>query len=240
MNLGYTIISVDESRADTKEDLRKQMWLPEVTDIEFVDARPEGVIDQTVEDNRLKITGNKFHCGELGVWFSQINCWKWLANSDLDGLIVLEDDAVVLPDAEYIFNAIVSLLPENWDFVVLRVPDDQLNDYYYNRTFFPDGGWRMNSLTRFTKTQSPHYLGNDLLATAYQGYSCVATLYSREGAKKLLDLVDEHGLYTPVDCFLFLENNKKALRGFAPLPQVAPMFTMLEHGTITRHTGMYN
>ncbi len=57
------------------------------------------------------------------------------------------------------------------------------------------------------------------MARAYQGYCCVATLYSPSGARRLLEIAGEKGMYTPVDCFLFQEaHGKNAVRAYAPTP----------------------
>lgn len=241
MKAAYTIITVDDSRADLKRALRERMrgYLPEISDIDFVDARKIDV-DAELQRRGLAVNG-KFHIGEIGVWLSQINAWEYIANQDeYDAVIVFEDDAVVCPEFELIFQFVWAELPKSFDFMALAVPADQLVDYYYDRTFTEHGRWELNSNMRKHLHYSDHYIGSRFVAKAYQGYSCVATMYSKAGAQKLLDLVKEHGLNAPVDCFIFNMHHTGPLNGYAMMPTVKNVVTFEEKGTIARATGMYN
>jgi GR25 family glycosyltransferase involved in LPS biosynthesis len=241
VNIGYSILSVDESRVSLKNEIHSQLQKYPFVEVDCVDGRVEGTIEEWLSNNpeiEIKDT-SAFHLGELGVWFSQINSWKVAADSELDAIMVLEDDAVILPEFHEFFPLFVDNLPADFDFAAVAVPPDQGIDYLYDRIFDAHGGWSLISEMRLQKETSPHYIGNDYTATAYQGYSCVATLYSKAGAARLLDLVKRLGIYTPVDCFLFMEHFKGNLSGFAPLPTIPQMITFTELGTIARSTGMY-
>jgi GR25 family glycosyltransferase involved in LPS biosynthesis len=239
MNLAYTIISVDDSRAELKSSLREELSIPEVTDIPFVDGRNHDEINALIDEYDCSVKG-RFHYGELGVWFSQLNCWQWLAGSGNEALIVFEDDAVVAPGFEDKLDDFLKELPVDFDFFSLFVPVDQLSDYYYDRRFLSDGGWELNSSNQKRFTNSIHYINNPLVSTAYQGYSCVATMYSRKGAEKMISLFESKGIYTPVDCFLFLERNLGNLNGYSPTPTAPKLAWFVEKGTIARSTGMYS
>jgi GR25 family glycosyltransferase involved in LPS biosynthesis len=237
MKLAYTIVSIDESRGETKRAIRERMaFLPEVTAIEFVDGRDAAKLGPHLRG--FEDVGGDLHDGELGVWFSQINCWRHLAGSDLEALIVLEDDAVVDPAIELALGSFLANVPAGWDFVTLNVPADQKQDYFYDRGFSSDGTWHFVSEKRHSLQSSPHNLGNPIMATAYQGYSCVAIVHSRAGARKLLQLVGK-AIRDPVDCFIFKEHHKGNLRGYAPKPYIRDFVTHQEHGTIARATGLH-
>lgn len=237
MKLAYTIVSIDESRAGTKRAIRDRMaFLPEITAIEFVDGRVAAKLDPLLRD--FEEVAGRLRDGELGVWFSQINCWRHLAGSDLDALVVLEDDAVVDREIELALTRFLANVPAGWDFVALNVPADQKQDYFYDRRFSSDGAWHFVSQKRYTLESSPHNLGGPIMATAYQGYSCVAIVYSRAGARKLLQLVGK-AIRDPVDCFIFKEHHKGNLRGYAPKPHIRDFVTHREHGTIARATRLH-
>lgn len=237
MRLAYTIVSIDESRAETKRAIRERMaFLPEITAIEFVDGRDRTRLDAHLGDYE-HVSGD-LHDGELGVWLSQINCWRYLAGSDLDALVVLEDDAVVDREIELALGRFLAYVPAGWDFIALHVPPDQKHDYLHARRIDPDGTSRFVRRDAYSLESSPHNLGNPIMATAYQGYSCVAIVYSRAGARRLLGLVGRT-IRDPVDCFVFKEHHRGNLRGYAPKPYIRDFVTHREHGTIARATRLH-
>lgn len=234
MRVAYTIVSIDDSRAGTRQAIRSRMaFLPEATGIEFVDGRNAAKLDERLRGYQA---GAHLHDGELGVWFSQINCWRYLARSDLDALLVVEDDAEIDAGIEFAMDRFMERLPAGWDFLALHVPQDQKQDYFYDRSFRADGTWHLVSERRHTLESSPHHFVDPILATAYQGYSSVAILYSRAGAEKLLTLVGS-AIRDPVDCFVFRQHHRGCLRGYAPKPYLRDLVVHREHGTIARAIG---
>lgn len=219
------------------------------TGIEFfpsssVDGRIPGQIDVHLKDHKLAVTGQPFHNGELGIWLSNIRTWKefmiYGCESDND-LIVFEDDAVVQPAFKSIFPLVKEELPEDYDFFAWAIPHDQKVDYFYNRHFTPGGGWIIASHLRHPYDKSPHYIpGNELVCKTYQGYQAVCIMYSRAGIQKILNLLKQDGIHSPIDLFLFTEVFKGNLNGYTLLPDVYPMVTFEEKGTIARNSGMYN
>jgi glycosyl transferase family 25 len=68
---------------------------------EFFDAHATPLDGLSYEEKRVTgIYGRKLHPGELGCYSSHFDLWRWLAESDYEQLIVLEDDVVV--DWEFI------------------------------------------------------------------------------------------------------------------------------------------
>ena len=241
-------MTVDDSRAKLKTDMREKMGaisIPEVTDVKFIDGRVPGDIEKYIKDNNF-IIGNGFHRGELGIWFSTINSWRWLVTSDYDALIVMEDDATISESKYFsnILNQLISLLPKDWDFTTLFVPNNQTQDYFYDRLFNSNGGWELRPDGRGTNGRfedSPQYIGNVTLVRSYQGYSNVSVMYSKSGAQKLLNLIDKNGIRGPVDCWLYEEEFKPQgnINGYAPAPHVLRVVEFTEMGTIARNSGMY-
>ena len=234
MRLGFTVVSIDESRAESRRAIRERMsFVSEVTGIDFVDGRDAAKLGSYLRG--YGETSGDLYEGELGVWFSQMNCWRYLAGSDLDALIVLEDDAVVDMAIERALGTFMGNVPADWDFISLHVPEDQKQDYFYARTFRDDGTWYLADPRGHTLESSPHHIGNLIMATAYQGYSIVAMVYSAAGARKLLRLAGA-AIRDPVDCFIFREHHRGILRGYAPKPYIRDCVTHKEHGTIARAT----
>ncbi len=236
MKLAFAIVSIDASRATTKRAIRERLaFMPEITDIEYVDGRNAAQLDSCLRGYEVN---DALYDGELGVWFSQINCWRYLAQADLDALFVIEDDAEVGPNIEEVLRRFLARLPAGWDFLALDVRPDQRPDYFYDRKFRLDGSWYLVSHQMHSLESSPHHIGDDILATAYQGYSTVAMLYSRAGALKLLNLVGSR-IDEPVDCFVFRAHHKGKLRGYAPKPYLSHFVTHRDPGTLARATEIH-
>jgi GR25 family glycosyltransferase involved in LPS biosynthesis len=221
MNIEYCIISISEDRAAHKESIRHNVKLPAAGEIEFVNARDTEQLNRIMKkhsDITLREWTPKL--GELGVWLSQVQCWDYAANMSADALIVFEDDALVSPGFKGFLDLYLEDLPEDWDFLSLAVPENQRKDFLY-RQVYDDTGHPKNIIRAGEKAFEYEY-GAPILARAYQGYCCVATMYSKQGAQKLLTLAKEYGMYTPVDCFLFLSSHRGRLNAFAPKPD-SPM-----------------
>jgi GR25 family glycosyltransferase involved in LPS biosynthesis len=235
LDLAFAIVSVDDSRAATRRDTRQRMsFIPEATGIDFVDGRDVARLRACLRT--CKRVNPELYVGELGVWFSQLNCWAHLAASDLGALLVLEDDAAVDPEIEPALRTLLAHVPAGWDFVALHVPADQKADYFYRRQFEPDGSWRLVDAGWHTLESSPHHVGDPIVAAAYQGYSTVAMLYSRAGAERLLRLAAA-GIFEPVDCFIFRAHHRGHLRGYAPKPYIRDLVEHRDQGSLARGTG---
>lgn len=220
MNIAYTIISIGDTRADNKEKIRNTInSIPEVTDVEFCKA---------ADLRQLKRFKDRFPnlnpdeniwmptLGEYGIWMSQASCWQYAIDNNIN-LIALEDDALVQDNFDRVLEQYLSETPEGWDFISLCVPGNQLGDISY-RVVYDDNGVPK---TRVRAGETPYKFrfGSRIMARAYQGYCCVATLYSPKGAARLLEIANEKGVYTPVDCFLFLEaHGKNQVQAYAPTP----------------------
>lgn len=216
----YVIISIDDSRQHKKDAIRKAMHKhEEVKDIRYVNGIDKLDMLMAKRDYpKVELTGQwPLSRGELGIWYSQLNCWKYAAaNGDL---IIFEDDAIVTPKFDELMEGpIREELPKDHDFFALFVPDNQLQDYYYN-TIYDENG----SASMFKAAGQMGYKyeidGNDYVTRAYQGYSCVANMVSQKGARKMLDIVDRLGIYTTVDCFMFMEAHRGSLDAYAHSPE---------------------
>ena len=219
MNTAYSIMTVDDSRAQRKKAIRAAVDLPEITDISWVDARRKVVAWRELEKRPWFKIKWRLTWGELGVWLSAVTAWEYLLESDLDALIVFEDDAIIEPTFNDGIKKYLEELPDDWDAVSLFVPENQRGDYYYNVTFNSTGD--AVSYRRGNKRfhDSIYRIGDGLLCRTYQGYCNVAMMYSKSGAQKLLDLTKELGSYTPVDCFVFQMANLRRINAYSPHPR---------------------
>ncbi len=227
MKIGYTIVSINENRAKHKRQIRERLHFPEITDIEFVDGRSFARVQKAYENHpglAGKALWGNIKKGELGIWLSHLNAWKWLVESDYDALIFLEDDAIISQHFYCVFDdCLAELVEQDWDLFSICVPDNQYQDFH-TRVVYDDEGVP-KTVVRYGEKKYNFNIGAKYIAKAYQGYCCVANMFSRQGAERMLHLADKYGMYTPVDCFLFLQAHRanEEFNAFAPMPHIPRM-----------------
>lgn len=247
MSVGYIIISLGTERRKSLTQVShrrlREAGLSHVTGVEFIDGKTADLDAELAGSGyRLANNGNGFHKGEIGLWLSTINCLKAIVDGEHEHVIVLEDDAVVkYPMFKSVFPSVMKEIPDDYDFFAWAVPQNQRQDYFYNRIFDEDGNWQMIlGLPPITKEESPHYIpGKRLVCEAYQGYRAVAMMYSKAGAGRILDLINKQGIYGPTDIVLFTAHHTGKLKGYTLLPDVRDIIDHMETGTTVRSTGMY-
>lgn len=216
--IAYTIISINDRAEENKADIRAKLDpIPEVTDIHFVNgnnARELVLVWRRSGINKAEWTPK---VGEAGIWLSQYACWQWLVDSDYEYLLVFEDDAKVSPNFRKALGEYLSETPEDMDFFSLAVPENQRQDFGY-RIIYDENG-EPKPVVRAGERGYDFTFGSKVVARVYQGYCCVAVLYSKAGAQKLIDVAKERGMYTPVDCFLYQTAHRGAVNGYAPIPK---------------------
>lgn len=216
----YNIISIDDARKPYKDRIRARVGLSEIW-VPAVNAR-EVDINKELEDRGLFITHpGSLTVGEIGVWLSTFDCWRW-ADEYNEDLLVFEDDAIPVQTFNKQFRELTSELPPDYDFLCLWVPENQLLDYIYDVVYDDEGlpthvGPNKNMIT------SNYNFGSTYLARVYNGYGNVAQLYSPKGARFFMDRARAVGIYTPVDCYLYQEAHAGRCEGYAPKPNRAKL-----------------
>lgn len=215
----YTIVSIDDSRAEYKKVIRERVGLEEVTDIHFVNGSQEDVY--SIADNYGFPRVDRFKYGEIGIWLSVVACWQWCIDNN-EELVVFEDDAI--PDKNFTEALEVAYreLPEDYDFMQLWVPENQRLDYTYNRSFDDLGGWESRG-ANLPARHSLHNIGAERVCTIYAGYGGVAYLYSPAGSSKMMEQVKCEGIYSPIDCYMPGLAWRGVVKGYALKPNWATL-----------------
>lgn len=224
----YTIISIDDSRAEGKYAIRNAMRnLDEasVVSVNGYDSESIKYARQTFPN--LEPPGCGLNPGELGCWYSHMFCWKWSVGHD-ESLIVIEDDAIVSDDIDTLLDHYTEELPEYWDYICLHVPDNQLQDFNY-RTVYDFNG----APGPVVNAGDPGYIyaidGLNWIARTYQGYSTAGIMYSPRGAAHLLKRVQFRKIAAPVDIFIYQDTHLGNLDGYAHRPET-PRPVVVNHG----------
>lgn len=216
----YSIISINDDRAEYKKVIRDRVPFEEVFVPAFNAYQESPTIGLSHRNLVLRGWGNAKK-GEVGVWISNYDNWKFVSESD-EPLIVFEDDAIPNEYFKWKFTAAVRELPDDWDFMALWVPDNQRLDYLYDVQYNENGHPRHSGVLPPSESKF-RIEGNEIVSRVYQGYGMVALMYSPLGGKKLIDLAHSRGLDTPVDCWLYEEAHKGNLNGYAPKPDFADL-----------------
>jgi len=219
MKLAYAIMTIDDSRAERKKAIRNIVELPECTDVPWVDGRRKVVAWRELKKRPWISVRGRFTWGEIGVWLSTITAWEYLVESDLEALLVFEDDAIVELNFNERLKEYIDDLPEDWDALALFVPQNQRGDYYYNVIYDEHGNPKSYRRGNKRFHESNYRIGDGPLSRSYQGYSGVAIMYRRSGAEKMLEAVRGHGLVSPADCFIFQMANVSHIKAYAPHPR---------------------
>lgn len=210
----YIIISIDDNRAAYKDAIRSHLSFDELP-FSATKGVSVGILGELRKRNLRPSRGWIPKVGEAGCWCSHYDAWQ-LASTLIEPLIVFEDDAILVDGFEDKLLDLMVELPPSWDYMSLWVPDNQHQDFNYN--IFWDANGMPKAMFGTLSNDTSIFNYSDKLATVYQGYGMVATMYSPSGAAKLLSSVHRYGLYAPVDCFVSIECHANRIDGFAPKP----------------------
>lgn len=209
----FNIISINDVRKAYKDRIRERVAFPEAR-IPSVNALT-GDLRQLLQERNARLPDWVYKRGEIGIWLSNIDCWKYSLENNVP-LIVFEDDAIPEPDFMIKFNIYMRNLPDDWDFVALWVPSEQYRHYTESVVFEENG----RELVLHSPVSIYDYDAK-YLAKSYQGFGGVAIMYSPAGAEKLLNTVEEKGLFTTCDCAVMFESWRNRINGYAPKPKYA-------------------
>lgn len=199
----YTIIHVNdrakEQMAHNKKILKNFEY---VDDIEFFNGNTGNAWDIINHrgirtDTWSPYDGREFPPlpGEYGVWLSNLNIFNYIIDSNLDSLLVLEDDVVLRAGAKKAIQDSVSELPEGWDF---------LSFYYFE------------GQNGFSKESS---IGKKYIHKSInQPAANQAMLYSKSGALKLTKIIKRIGIEYTIDCFIYKQAQLGFLNGYSIIP----------------------
>jgi hypothetical protein len=191
--LNYTILKINdranESLAvlhDTLKDTAKYH-----KDIEFVNYRGTDINEFFKSRNiPIKWKADLFGLSkdttpsELAVTASHMVAIEYLLSSDLDNIIVFEDDVVLDSNFVNIVSQCLTDLPLSYDLLA-------------DSTIFPD--YAELATEEQTIDIGSRYICRSYLQNAHTGFM----LYSRKGAQRIIDLYKEHGIICSIDTFLF-------------------------------------
>lgn len=120
--------------------------------------------------------------GEIGIWASNWTAWKKFLESDADYLILMEDDMTYNSSFMEIVINYMKQLPEGWEIFHAFSPADQ-----------------------FGKHTDRHDFGADDVCIAYQDWSCLCYIITKDAANKMIEYSNMFNL--PLDWYMFRQQH---------------------------------
>lgn len=196
--INYHVISVDDVRIDTKR-LIDSTVLGNKLDIECLDARvPDNLSKFLSKNNEFKFGWQGFKPGEIGNFGSHYLAWKYLLASDLESILIFEDDALLDPSFIDKYNIAMNNVPKDYDVMSIFVHENQYNRF-----------------------QNSDYV-NQYVSKGYQDWSTLCYVVSRQGAQKMIDYIVDKGMDYPTDWFIFRNGHSGIFNVYTLSPNFHP------------------
>lgn len=166
------------------------------------------------EQKALSYMGRKLKGGELGCYFSHINCVKAFLQTDADYAIVLEDDMTPTENLKQKIDELLHKL-DNQSWYLINI--GALKRKIYSPLFNIDT--------------------HEISQAHYFPMTTTGIIWNRAGAKAFLE--NCYPIYAPVDNFFrhWLTRNNQGLSVFPPLVQARDVASDIDQGLQRKHGG---
>lgn len=229
----YTIISIDDSRKEYKENIRKQMVGVDEIFVECFDARPKEIdLEQELANRGLHFApfwlNLRWMRGDIGGFIGHYNSWKWCAEND-EPLLVFEDDAIVHDGFLDNINHLLTEVPDDWG-VVSWCCNDYGKSFYDKMVYYDQYGQHHKNRPLKSGEKNQYDYGAERMTRAYQSWTLTATMYSPHAAASLIDTVKRMGIHMNADAFVFHRAHCGDFDAYAPKPQFLYMVAEFNEG----------
>lgn len=229
----YTIISIDESRAEYKDKIREVMGSDEVF-IDCLDARDMSLTElkDKLESNELYINRNWIHQpwkrGDLGGFYGHFNAWKKCVELD-ESLVVFEDDAIIPERSEPLkWISLANTEIDDIEFLSLCV-NDYGKMFFKQRVVFDNNGYHQHHRD-LLELEENQFRVSEHFAKVYQPWTLTAAMYTPKSAQYLLDTVKTKGMYMNADAFVMHMARLQKFNAYAPIPKLADSIVKFNEG----------
>lgn len=178
ISIDYHVIYINDERINNR-NMIDSIISGTRQDIKSLNAKDPGLLSEFYIDNPEFRVSIQPKLGEIGNFGSHYLAWKYLINSNLNFLLVFEDDSIIHEDFMEKYALALSSVPEDFDVLSIYIDSNQYDRFH----------------------QSDHV--NKYIAKGYQDWSTLCYLVSRQGAEKLVRYVVENGMDYPTDWFIF-------------------------------------
>lgn len=140
--------------------------------------------------------------GEYGVLISFLNMLEYIVEKDIDDLLLIEDDVTLNDNFINTLDLCIKDLPINYDFLSLAYPNEQ------------------NHVSDETD------IGLEHIHRSYNQFAGnMATVFSKNGAKKIIKIIKRFGMEYNSDSIIFKNSAMKSLNGYSVKPSDTRLVT---------------
>ena len=194
--INYHLIHINDERIANRNKV-EEIVIGNKLDIKSLNAKDEDCVkDFYTENPEFKFGWHSFKPGEFGNFGSHYNAWKYLKNSELDSILIFEDDILIDDNFMDAYELFMENVPEDYDVFSIYVDENQFDRY--NRKYYV----------------------NEIVSKAYQDWSTLCYVVSRAGAEKLCNYVENIGMDMPTDWFIFRHGDKGLFNVYTLMPDV--------------------
>ncbi len=194
--INYHVIYINDERKYNRDHIADAIH-GNLLPIQSLNAKKDGEIENfKINNPGFKFTWDGFKVGEIGNFASHYLSWKYLLSTELDSILIFEDDSLLYDNFLNKYELAMSNVPQDYDILSLFVHENQM--------------------PRFSDSD----VINEVISKAYQDWSTLCYVVSRQGAKKLIEYVESIGMDDPTDWFIF----RKGHLGIFNVYTMAPSF----------------
>ena len=194
--INYHVIHINDERLDNRNRV-DEVLVGNKLSIKSLNAKDEDLVKEFHDDNpEFKFGWHSFKPGEFGNFGSHYNAWKYLKSSNLDNILVFEDDVLINDSFMEDYQSLMNDLPEDYDVFSIYVDENQ-----------------------FPRYNQKHHVG-DRISKGYQDWSTLCYVVSKVGAEKLCRYVEETGMDMPTDWFIFRHGDNGIFNVYTLNPKV--------------------
>jgi GR25 family glycosyltransferase involved in LPS biosynthesis len=178
-DINYHTIYINDERKTNREHIDEVLNSNKVI-IDSLNAKNPAALEEFKQKYpEVKPGWAETKVGELGNFASHYLAWTYLAESDMENLLIFEDDTLIELNFIEKYNLALDNVPDDYDVLSIFVHPNQYD--------------------RFDKSHEISYY----VSKSYQDWSTLCYVVSKNGAKKLVDYVKKHGMTRPTDWFIF-------------------------------------
>ena len=177
--INYHTIFINDERISNRFEIDNKVLGNKQSISSFYPRSAEHIEDFKTAYPKFKIKWEGYKIGEFGNFGSHYLAWKYLTESNLENLLIFEDDVVMHDYFIEKYNIAMNNVPQDYDVLSIFIDDNQLE--------------------RFDNSDYISYY----IAKGYQDWSTLCYVISKAGAEKFLKYIEEVGFDHPTDWFIF-------------------------------------
>jgi GR25 family glycosyltransferase involved in LPS biosynthesis len=201
--INYTVLKINDRAIDTLKDLHSKLNnVATYHEIKSIDYNLVNIKEFFKKRNiSINWLGDLFGLSptttdsELAVTASHIFAMEYLLENNLDELIVFEDDVILSDNFVNLIFQCFNDVPKDYDFLA-------------DCTLLPN--YEEFSTEEHSIKIDSEFICKANLQNSHTGFM----MYSKKGAKKILDIYKKKGIICAIDTFLFWLNRRKDLNAY--------------------------